>query len=76
MDVIAGLSIPLIRLTTNKPADIKAPVFPAETMASASTSATALTALTKEESFFFLTDRTGSSSDSIFSVTSMNVTLG
>ena len=52
----------------NKPADINAPVLPADTHPSASPDLTASAILTIELSFLRLIARTGSSSISIFSV--------
>ena len=68
----AGLATPLIRPTINNPADIKAPVFPADTQPSASPDFTASAILTIELSFLRLIARTGSSSISIFSVQCLN----
>ena len=63
-----GLSIPFILPTINVPPANKAPVLPADTIASAFLSFTKFNATTIEESFLRLTAITGLSSFSIISV--------
>ncbi|MNW52596.1 hypothetical protein D3C74_301210 [compost metagenome] len=63
----AGRSIPSIRPTTSRPVVIKAPVLPAESIASACPSRTSRPATTIEASFLRRTALTGSSSASMIS---------
>ena len=60
-DIIAGLSTPLIVLSTNRAMDMSAPVLPALTQASASPFLTRLIATLIEESFLCLRATEGES---------------